>query len=153
VISSLVTVRLVKRAANYFAKDRLWFLGRRSRRPGRRPRLSVGRHRRPNFCGRFVEPLGQLVEDRVTGQTQLAQHFPRRAHHFGHSLWPDHYQSDCKNQYYFKRVQASMTIRSARRSTNKRTSVRSGKFRATSPSQSIICVRSVNIREWTVNDA
>jgi len=30
---------------------------------------------------------------------------------------PIHYQSDCKNQYYFKRVQASMTVRSARRST------------------------------------
>jgi len=93
------------------------------------------------------------MEDRVTGQTQLAQHFPDRAHHFGHPLRPDHYQRDRKNQYYFKRVQASMTVRSMRCSIDL-TSIRWGKFRAISPCQLIIIrVRRVNIEIQSFNDA
>jgi hypothetical protein len=86
------------------------------------------------------------VEDGITGQAQFAQHFPRRAHDFGQALRPDHNKRHGKNQNYFKRVQASMTVRSLRDSIEL-TSPGAGKFHASSPPQLII------IKVWSVNDA
>jgi hypothetical protein len=86
------------------------------------------------------------VEDGITGQAQLAQHFPRDAHDFGQALRPDYDERDGENQKYFKRVQASMTVRSVRDSV-KLTSFGARKFHAPSPFQLII------IKVWSVNDA
>ncbi len=143
VISLLVTV----------SDKRLWFLGRRSGRLG----LASRRRGRLDFCRRgLVENFGQLVEDGITGQTQLAQNFSRRAHDFGHALRPDHYQRDGQDQNYFKRVQASMTVWSVRDSIEltslELTSRGARKFHVPCPRQ-LIPPQLIIIKVRSVNDA
>ena len=51
------------------------------------------------------------MEDGIASQAQLAQNFSYGAHDFGQAFGADDNQRDRENQNYFKKVQASMTVR------------------------------------------
>ena len=139
VISSLGTVR----------EDQLFILGRHDS-----GRLWCGRRlhglrrrfrRRWNVRARLVEHVGQFVEHGIASQAQLAQDFSDRAHNLGQALGAEDNQRDRKDDYYFEKVQTSMTVR--RECRNSMTLPDAEKFRATATCQLII------ITEWCVNDA
>ncbi len=136
VISSLGTVR----------DDRLCFLGR-----NRRWRLDGGRfglRRGRRYFGRLVEHVGQLVEDGIARQAQLAQDFSHSAHDLGQAFGADDNQRDREDQSYFKKVQTSMTVRHDCQ-CDSMTLRGAGKFRATSPAPCQLII----IPDRGVNDA
>jgi len=123
--------------------DQLFILGRLgSRRPGWLDRLGRGLGWRRYVGGRFVEDVGQFVEDGIARQAQLTQDFPDGAHNLGQAFGADDNQRDREDESYFKNIrQISMT-------TDKvLTSRGAEKFRASAPCQLII------IPDSGVNDA
>ena len=125
--------------------DQLFILGRqRSRRPRRLYSLGRGLGWLRNVSGRFVEDVGQFVEDCIAREAKLAQDFSNGAHNLGQAFGPDDNQRDREDQSYFKKIrQISMTADKCKSMTSRRAE----KFHATAPCQLII------IPDWGVNDA
>src|SRR5258708_4455224 len=90
-ISSLATVR----------DDQLFILGRLySRRPGRLHSFGRGLRWLRNVGLRFVEHVGQFVQDGIARQPQLTQDFSDSAHDFGQAFGADDNQRDREDQSY-----------------------------------------------------
>ena len=125
--------------------DQLFILGRLSCRRSRwLDSLGRGLGWLRNVCGRFVEDVGQFVQDGIAREAQLAQDFSNGAHNLGQAFGADDNQRDREDESYFKKIrQISMTANKC----NSMTSRGVEKFHATAPCQLII------IPDWGVNDA